>query len=415
MPPDGDIAVFHPGTQHSWQTALALQQLDRLAWYATSIFHRPDRFPYSLERLPGLGRAIGARLRRFSHPGLDPARVKTLGLAEWLERVASVAGLPELARWVDFQGNAAFGRALRPALRDPAVRAVWGYNGSSETLFASPEGRARLRILDRTTGDWRAYNAAMDAVAAASPQWFLPVERKVPERQIARDQREYELADTILCGSEFAAATVRSEGGPAVAGKVRVLGYGYDEALFGALPPPRRVPRDQPVRFLFLGLAIPRKGIHHALEAIARIPSSAATLTVVGQLGGPREAFAPFAERIEYRPTVARSEVPALLADHHVLVFPSHFEGAAIVPYEALAAGCALIQSDRTAIAVTPETGLLLEQPSTDALHAAMLTAIEDRDRLDAWRAAAQATARRHDFAHYRAAIGDLLADLLPG
>ena len=47
------VAVFHPGTQHSWQTAYALQQLDRLEWYATSIFYKPDSMPYLLERLPG--------------------------------------------------------------------------------------------------------------------------------------------------------------------------------------------------------------------------------------------------------------------------------------------------------------------------------------------------------------------------
>ena len=414
MPPSRDVAVFHPGTQHSWQTAYALQQLDRLAWYATSIYYRPDRFPYSLERLPGgIGRRIADRLRRFHHPGLDPALVRTAGLSEWVERAAFTAGLPTLARRIDFAGNAAFGRSLRGAAQDPRIRALWGYNASSEALFESPEAQAKLKILDRTTGDWRAYNAAMDDVARAFPQWFLPVERRVPENQILRDQHEYELADTILCGSEFAAETVRREGGAGIASKVRVLGYGYDEALFGNLPAPRPIPRDEPVRFLFLGLAIPRKGIHHALEAIARIPPSAASLTVVGHLGVPPEAFAPYADRVVHRPTVARHEVPAILAAHHVLVFPTYFEGAGLVLFEALAAGCALIQSDRAAPAVTPDTGLMLEDVSTDALHCAMLTAIEDRPRLDAWRAAAQVESRRYSFARYRDGIGALLNELL--
>ena len=68
------VAVFHPGTQHSWQTALALQDLDRLAWYATSIFYRPHHFPYWLERvMPGaIGRRLHAEFVRFSHPRLDP-------------------------------------------------------------------------------------------------------------------------------------------------------------------------------------------------------------------------------------------------------------------------------------------------------------------------------------------------------
>ncbi len=288
MPQRADVAVFHPGTQHSWQTALALQQLDRLAWYATSIYHRPDRLPYALARLPGpLGRRIAGQLERFRHPAIDPALVRTSGLTEWAERIALKAGWDRVGHALDFAGNARFGRGLRRAAGDPAIRALWGFNASSESLFAAPEAADKLKVLDRTNGDWRAYNAAMDEVALAFPQWFLPLERAVPQRQIARDQHEYELADTILTGSAFAADTVRRHGGPAIAAKVRMLGYGYDEALFGSLPAPRPIARDEPVRFLFLGLAIPRKGIHHALEAIARIPRSAATLTVVGRLGVP--------------------------------------------------------------------------------------------------------------------------------
>jgi len=411
-----DVAVFHPGTQHSWQTAYALQQLGRLAWYATSIYYRPGRFPYVLEKLPGAaGARIGGAVRRFAHPALDPERVRTSGLIEWLERIASATGRRELAQRLDFWGNHRFGRSLRGAVRDPSVRALWGYNGSSASLFESPHAADRHRILDRTTGDWRAYNAAMDRVAADYPEWFLPVERRVGQHQIDRDQREYAAADTILCGCEFAAETVREHGGAAAAGKVRVLDYCYDEALFSNLPPPRPLARDAPVKFLFLGLAIPRKGIHHALEAIARIPRSAATLTVVGQMGIPREIFARFADRVEYRPNVPRSAVPGILAEHHALVFPTHFEGAGIVLYEALAAGCALIQSDRAALAVTPETGLLLPEPSSDALYDAMLETIDNRDRLDAWRAAAQAEAARYSFARYREGIASLLDEVLPG
>jgi hypothetical protein len=35
------VGVFHPGTQHSWQTALAFQEAGTLAWFATSIFYDP--------------------------------------------------------------------------------------------------------------------------------------------------------------------------------------------------------------------------------------------------------------------------------------------------------------------------------------------------------------------------------------
>ena len=80
------LGVFHPGTQHSWQTALALQQLGRLEFFATTIFYQPDRWPYRLERiLPApLGRRLHAEFQRFRFDALDPALVQTAGVAEWL-------------------------------------------------------------------------------------------------------------------------------------------------------------------------------------------------------------------------------------------------------------------------------------------------------------------------------------------
>ena len=133
-----NVAVFHPGTQHSWQTALALQQLQRLEWYATSIFYKPDEWPYRLERIwpAGLGTRLHAEFRRFTHPGLDPDLVRTGGWAEWLERLADRAGFPRLAKRIDRWGNRRFVAQIAAAVRSPHPFALWGYNGSSLSSFA---------------------------------------------------------------------------------------------------------------------------------------------------------------------------------------------------------------------------------------------------------------------------------------
>ena len=409
------IAVFHPGTQHSWQTALALQELDRLAWYATSIFYKPDEFPYRLERmLPGrIGRRLHQEFRRFSHPGLDPAKVRTVGLIEWLERLVARGGLRGLARKIDVIGNRRFVDRIATDIRSPEQFALWGYSSSSLTSFELARNLGRTCILDRTNGDFGIYNAMMAEIRETYGDWFLPIEREVPAATIAADRREYELADAILVGSPFAASTICSAvPDQAIHAKLRVLNYCYDEALFAGLPRPKPVNRSGPVKFLFLGLAIPRKGIHHVLEAIAQLPSSAAELTIVGDLKIPAKAFAPYSDRVTHLPTVARADVPAIMAAHDVLLLPSYFEGAGIVLYEALAAGCALIQSDRCALAVTPETGLMLAEPNTNELLEAMRTAIDDRARLDSWRAAAQTEARKYSFANYRDNIGNLIKEL---
>ncbi len=411
----GGVAVFHPGTQHSWQTALALQELDMLAWYATSIFYQPDRWPYRLERwLPG---AAGARLhrefRRFSQPRLNPDLVRTAGLAEWAERLAARAGWGRLAQRIDHYGNHRFVRQIAAELRSPQPFAVWGYNGSALSTFELAQTLGRRCILDRTIGDYREYNALMDGVAECHEEWFLPADRRIAAAQIARDDREYALADRIVVGSAHAADTIARHTAPEIAAKLTVLPYCFDQALFGDMPPPAPIPAGQPVRLLFVGQAHPRKGIHHVLEAFARISPVAATLTIVGELRVPRAVFARYADRVRYLPHVARADIPAIMAQHHVLVFPSYFEGSALSLLEALAAGLAIVQTPAAGNGVTPETGLMLARPDSNLLYEALLDAIGDRARLQQWRVAAQLEARRYDFANYRKNIAALLAGMI--
>jgi len=408
------VGVFHPGTQHSWQTALALQDLSRLAWYATSIFYQPDRLPYRLERwLPGpLGERLHQEFQRVSHPRLDPSLVRTAGLSEWLERLSARLGWRSLAQRFDLIGNRRFVHALASDIRSDHPFALWGYNGSSLDTFELAKQYGRTCILDRTIGDFRYYNEQMAALQDRYAEWFLPVERAMSAEGIARHQAEFELADTILVGSEAAAATIRQHAGKMVEMKLRVLNYCFDEALFADQPQPQPLSRNEPVKFLFLGQANPRKGIHHALEAIAQFPPSEASLTIVGEMRIPSAVFARYADRVTHIPTVPRAAIPEIMADHHVLLFPSYFEGSALSLIEGLASGLALIQTPNSGEGVSERTGLLIDCPDTELLVHAMSVAITDRDRLNSWRAAAQGEAKRFTFAAYRERIAELLAEL---
>ncbi len=404
------VAVFHPGTQHSWQTALALQQLGQLEWYATSIFHQPDRWPYRLERYaPGpLAARLRAEFGRFSHPGLDPALVRTGGLAEWFERIASRAGWRRLAQRIDAFGNRRFVAQIAAEIASDQPFALWGYNGSSRDAFVLAKQHGRVCILDRTIGDFRVFNAAMAELQDRYGEWFLPSERGVPQGQIAADDQEYALADTILVGSEAAAATIRLHA-PDHAAKLRVLPYCYDERLFAAQPEPQPIAPGEPLRLLFVGQINPRKGVHHLLEAFALLPKGSATLTLVGDLRVPRQVFARHADQVTHIPQVARSEIPAIMAQHHLLVFPSYFEGSALTLLEALASGLGIIQTRASGNGADPATGLVLDQIDTPGLHAALLQALDDRDMVYRWRAAAQSAAQRYTFARYRENIAALL------
>jgi glycosyltransferase involved in cell wall biosynthesis len=407
-----DVAVFHPGTQHSWQTATALQDLDRLAFYATSIFHTPDRFPYRAIRwLPGpLRQRAAAELRRFEHPALDPALVRTVGVYEWLERAAARAGMPALAARLDRRGNRRFHRLLAGEIASPRPFALWGFSGASLEAFRAARPMGRFTILDRTIGDWRRYNKLMAPLFESHREWFSGGNPAMPDHVIRRDDEEYEAADVIVCGSQYCADTLRAHSPVAgLEGKIRVLPYCYDQALFADMAAPAPLERTAPVRFLFVGQLSMRKGIHHVLEAIARLPRSEAELTLVGSMMIPRQIFARFQDRVTYVPTVPRADIPGIMARHDVLVFPSYFEGSALCLIEGLASGLALIQTPQAGNGVTRDTGIMLERPDTDLTLAAMRAVIADRDRLDHYRASAPAEALNYTFPRYRENIAALL------
>lgn len=408
-----NVAVIHPGTQHSWQTATAIHRLGRLQWFATSILYRPDRFPYWLERIaPGrLGERLHYEFSRFDHPPLADANVISLGGLEWAERIARRAGLQALAGWLDARGNAHFARCLASLIASPMPFALWSYDGVARMVFEQGKRQGRSCILDRTTPDMRAFAPILAGLHDDFDEWFAPGPPAITPGIIATDDAEYALADRIVVGSEYAASTIREHAASEVGPKVRVLPYCYDEALFGHLPPPRPVAPHQPVRFLFSGRIWPAKGAHHVLEAIRRLSAAQAELTLVGSMNLDPQMFARYADRVRHIPQVPRSAMPGLMCDHHVLLFPSYFEGGGITMLEGQAAGMALIQTPNADHVATEATGIMLDAPDTDQLHAAMVALCEDRQRLDSMRAAAQVAAQARSFTVYTAGIAKLLAD----
>lgn len=392
------VAVFHPGTQHSRQTALALQDLNRLAFLATSLYPAG---------------AFAGRLKRFAVPDLDPALVRRHGFAELAERAAARMGAARLARRIDASGNVRFGRWVAGQAAREVPLALWGFSGSARTAFEDPRLARYPRLLDRTIGDWRRWNRELAAIRETHAHWLDTSVAPVSPARIAADEAEYAAATRILCPSRFVAETIAAESGlPGIAEKLEVLPYGFDRRLFGNAPAPPPRPANDPVRFLFAGQVSARKGVHHLLEAAARIPASQAHVTLVGPSRVPERALAPYSGRIDRRGAVPQGDLPAIMRAHDVLVLPSHFEGSAIVLLEALASGLAVIATPQAGLGPTRASGIAIERPDAALVEQAMLELIADRERLFAMRRAARFDAARHDFAAYRDAIAAML-DLL--
>ena len=397
------IGVFHPGTQHSWQTALGFQEAGMLGWYATSAFYDPARWPYKLERY--VPRKLSAQLtrefRRRHNRFLDPANVRQFGLWEWAEVGLRRLGRPGPADYCNERGNRAFGRQTIRLLEREPVDMVWGYNSSALEVFQWAKKRGILCVLDQTIGHPAAQNQIMLAEQERHPEYFIRSHRPFDQARIDRQNAEIAAADLVVVGSEFCARTMIENGcAPA---KVAVINYGFDESLFPTQPPRRAPVGNRPLECLFVGEVGPRKGLAYLLQAFMNLPADKARLTLVGGLAIPPATFKRYADRVRHVPQVPRSEVARFFAEADCFVFPSLFEGSAIVLYEACGAGLGILQTDRCGDGVRDgQNGLVLREISVPALTEALERLAANPARCEQWQAASWAGRTERTWANYR-------------
>ena len=397
------VGVFHPGTQHSWQTALAFQEGGTLGWLATSVFYDPRRWPYRIERF--LPAPLAARVHReFSRrytPVLDPDGIRQFGFWEWLEAGARRVGHDRLWTTINRIGNRRFGQQVIDLTEREKVDVLWGYNTSSVEVFRWAKQRGIPCVLDQTIGHCASLNRAMAAEEARHPDFFSRGYVPFSAAEIAQQDEEIALADAVVVGSEFCAGTLAENGCPRE--KIRIIPYGFDETLF-PIERPRRAPLEgRPVRFLFVGLVHPRKGIAALLEAFARIPPEEASLTLVGNLEIPEQTFRRYAGRIRRVGSVPRQEVVNYFIEADCFVFPSLFEGGGIVLYEAAAAGLGIIQSMQCGDGVRDgRNGVILKEVTIPMLVDALSSVIRDRARLADWQEASWQMRGERSWRRYR-------------
>lgn len=245
-------------------------------------------------------------------------------------------------------------RALRTHDRI-AARRLEQLAGSVDLVHAWPSGaletltRARrlgiTTVLERPNAHTRyAYDVVGREAERLGVELPAGSEHAYDAAVLAHEEREFQLADWLLCPSEFVVRSFEEEG---FASK-RLLrhSYGFDAGRFHPLP--EGPAPDRPFTVLFAGTAAVRKGLHFALEAWLRSSASrAGEFLVAGAfLGAYREKLAPLLAHSSVKLLGQRSDIPDLMRRSDVLVLPSLEEGSPLVAIEALASGCIPLVSD---------------------------------------------------------------------
>jgi glycosyltransferase involved in cell wall biosynthesis len=209
--------------------------------------------------------------------------------------------------------------------------------------------------------------------------------------KLHKEEEEYELADRLLCPSDFVMRTFLDKGYP-VAQLARHQ-YGFDEKAFHPGAGPRTVNRG--LTMLFVGGCAVRKGVHYALEAWLRSSASKdGTFLIAGEfLPAYQEKLASMLAHPSVRVLGHRNDVPELMQKSDILVLPTIEEGSALVTSEARGSGCVLVVSEAAgAICRHMENALVHKVGDVSTLSQHITLLHENRAVLERLRAASLAT-----------------------
>jgi glycosyltransferase involved in cell wall biosynthesis len=201
-------------------------------------------------------------------------------------------------------------------------------------------------------------------------------------------REEVELADVILANSEWSRSLLVKGGVPT--DKIQVVPLAYEVPYSAGNSGTRHFPdafsSSRPLRVLYLGQVIPRKGAHELFDAILLLQG----YPVEFHLAGPVNTEVPEAIKahsgVHFYGPVSRTQGEALYARSDVFLLPSHSEGFGLTQLEAVAHRLPLIASRYCASVVGHEkNGLLLDDVTPAAIVQALQTCLQSPESLQLW------------------------------
>jgi alpha-maltose-1-phosphate synthase len=413
--PDSSVMVACPDARPpAYQAVIGLARSQLLHSFQTAFYYGGEGPLSALGRRLAPGRT--ARMQRWLGRRHDPeiprGRVSSawgydlaLGVERRLpsQRQRARRGV---ARW----RTEWFDRRLaRTISRDRPGAAIIFSDVGSECALPTCRALGIRSILSMVHGDVREEQLVLDREAEAAPDFF-PL--YLGDGALDRDElawlherrlRDLELADRILVPSEHIAATLVRFGTPAE--KIRVVPYAADTRRFRPDPAKRH---DATCTFLFAGGITQRKGIKYLLEAWRRVRRPGWRLQLLGSLPRDPGPIRGYLGEVEHLGQFAHAEVPARMAAADVFVFPSLFEGSAVVTYEALASGLpCLVTPDAGSVVRDGIEGLLVRAGDVDGLAERMERVGNDPALRAEMALSARRRAEEFDWPRYHAALRD--------
>lgn len=330
------------------------------------------------------GRVVPLRLQERHHADLagQPVKSRTASLLgrEFYWRLRRIQEWPKIIRrnqwfqeWVM--------RELKARNQAAGQKILFSYSYAAHDLFSYARSRGWVCVLGQI--DPGIIEEQIVAELYSRSRLGFRNWRKAPPGYWARWREECGLADVIIVNSNWCREALLREGLPADKLVVVPLVYQAPAGSDGfERHYPKTFSKERPLRLLFLGQVILRKGIEEIREAMKCLRGEPVELWLVGPDNGdwPKEEDGGGIRRIGI---VSRGETAKYYQAADVFLFPSHSDGFGLTQLEAQAWKLPIIASRNCGeVVVNGINGLLLDDVQPSSIIAAIRHLVQQPDQL---------------------------------
>lgn len=402
----GTLVVFGGARDH-YQVAVALQETDDLAALVTELY-----IPAMPKLVRGLIALMDPKGRRKSRA--NAALPASLVVISWPAFLASLCNRvypsERFVRWKD----AALGRKCGElAVRHNRPVLAYSYYASyafermpvclPKVIFqVHPHPIAVREILGREM------EISPDAVTSLSNE----NEMRFPADVLQRLSDEAHQAGFVITPSSYAKSTLVSAGlSPE---RVAVVPYGIDTSVF--LPKRFNSGTGRPLRIIFVGSLVQRKGLSYLLEAARRLADENVEFVLAGRGAIDRVLLEKYSD-VPFRLiwNAPREKIVYELQQADLFVFPSLVESFAHVILEAMAVGLPVITTTNTAgpdLIEQGKTGFVGPIRDIGFLQQKIIWFIRNRGAVTEMGQACQLAASERTWAGFRQGIREALTTI---
>lgn len=381
------IIVAHPGKQHSFRLATALEKSGHLLYYVTTVYKKSDSLLYKILEL-FLSKDNKKRADSRRSNDIPESKILTfcslLGLLELV--LLRLDKSTDLYRSLHSLTVNRFGiKVAKLAIKEGADMVIC-YDSNAVSCFPYLKEHAPhiKRVLDVSIAS-RHY---MKKIYEKEIEKTGNSDLKDENQYLWNDQKLSNLNKEILDSQYFLAAS------DFVKDSLMDLGIKEEQILkvpYGANVESNIQRKEanvgDPIKFLFAGQVIYRKGITYALEAAKRLHSGKALLNVVG-LYNPMSWFIDKYKdqnNINIIGPVTFDKMQEVYEESNVFVLPSFAEGMAQVGIEAMACGLPVIcayNSGLSDLVIDGVNGYIIPIGDIDSLQEKMQWFIDNPQRI---------------------------------